>query len=251
MSDAIEPEVVEQNTEPQKVTASLSTEVSFNPQVADADTAIKNRNTATKNARAKWVALADFMAKYDVNLSRRRGNVDDAYRNISSVKVYKARTVTDEELEKLRAVYEDATVLGDNHRIRNLLDDEEGMAALETKFQGLEAYLRGQMAEYRKARKAWMDADKTPGQDKKATVQVREEATKLADEFARAMEELEDSADVLTGVREYIGVVESIANISAAGEEPAPHTTMPGSSSVERVPVKDDVVGPTPTQAAI
>jgi hypothetical protein len=58
MSDAIEPEVVEQNTEPQKVTASLSTEVSFNPQVADADTAIKNRNTATKNARAKWVALA-------------------------------------------------------------------------------------------------------------------------------------------------------------------------------------------------
>jgi hypothetical protein len=199
----------------EKVTAALSTNVSFNQQVNQADTALQDRNKATKNARAAWLALVDKLAEYNVTLARRRGTVDAAYGAIGVIRVNKEASVTEEEKDVLREAYQKAAVLGNDYHLKNLLENDEACDALEALFPGFVTTMKEKIVECRKADKALNKATKTPGEDRTATKTAQDEAKELAAAFATAMEQLEDSADVLTGVRDYIGVVEQIANIQA------------------------------------
>lgn len=200
---------------PQEVTAALATNVSFNQQVAATDQALQQRNDATKNARAKWLALVAFLDTHSSSLPRRRGTVDTAFTAIKGITVYKTKTVTEDEIAALQEEYRSAEVIGSNYRVNNILEHDEVVEAIEVKFPGLEKFLRDERTRFRVASKALQKANKQPGVDTKATAKAKEEATKLAEAFAEAMEKLEDTADILTGVKDYIGVVEQIANISA------------------------------------
>lgn len=186
-------------SENKKMTPAVIDQVSFKDEIDTVKGSLKTRTEANEKVQKAWGELKTCLIKYKVNVPYRRPTLEGLPLLIRTI-VYVEKPKPSELLEGADSyLLQYAQSLRTNPLIRKL----------DTKFKGLLNFIEDADREYR-------TISASPKIDEKATAKAQQELRKLADKYADAVLEFEKTINTLSDVKEFIGVVKNIAEISGA-----------------------------------
>lgn len=187
------------------ITPALSKDVSFTNKVQVVDGALKNRAVAQKNIKLKWAVVMRALHKYNRPIPARRPDAIGASAYVGGLLVFKPLP---KELEN-----EELTELARNsaHELRTLSNRPLVATILEDKFPGFADLCR----EVTKVSELMVMSRRV---DEKATTKAKAEMQKAVDAYIKTLEDYDETVDSIANVREYIGIVKDVAEISAIAQ---------------------------------
>lgn len=184
------------------ITPALSKDVTFTEKVQNVDEALKSRAAANKEIKLKWAAVVKVLVKHNVAAPSRRGDAIVAQNLVSNLHIYLPDDKRLEDKAKVRGA------LDIGYDLNNTLRHPRFMEVIEEKFPKITSYLRELLA--------IQDLKNQEKEvDEKATQKARTELQAAVDSYIEALEAYDDTLETVANVKEYIGVVKDVAEISA------------------------------------
>lgn len=187
---------------PSAITPAGAANVSFNDQLTQVQTAITDRQTAKDTVDSTFKAVVDTLRKYDWT---------------TSLMPFAAETALRNEAKALRVKVQIPDVAQEVKDLADLgywvsVDGTQTLAAidiLDRKFSGFRDFISS-LDTYYRAKQGKVDEE--------ATKTAQADVNAVIDTYVAAVNEYNKANQKLADVEQYIGVVEKIANISAAAQ---------------------------------
>jgi hypothetical protein len=187
------------------ITPALTKDVSFTEKVEAVDTALKNRSAAQRDIKVKWAGVVKLLQKYDLTVPARRPDPATVVGYIRTVRLYKPQPTVPEDLR---------AVVGceGRYELGRLREKPDMLKLLNEQFPGFATWLD----KVREAEKSSYGAPKE--QDEDATKVAQEEMSAAVDAYLASIEAYDDTLESVANVKEYIGIMKDIADISAIAQ---------------------------------
>ena len=186
------------------ITPVLTKDVSFTEKVESVDTALKSRAAAQREIKTRWAAVVKLLQKYDLSVPYRRPDPSTVVGYIRDVSVYKPQPEVPADMQAVLSCE-------GSYELRSLGEKHDMLKLLDKQFSGFSAWVDG----VREARKL----AGTPRElDKDATQAAREEMSATVDAYLASIEAYDETLDSVANVKEYIGIMKEIADISAIAQ---------------------------------
>lgn len=192
-----------------EVTPYLSKDVSFTQKVEDVDSALKNRARANKDIKLKYANLIKLFAKYNVQLGIRRLDAPAIQNYVNAIRVFYPQDPRLEDTTKLNHAKQVS------YELKRLVEKRTFMSAAEVKFKGINAWFNEFIELFELSQEPRVV-------DEKATTKAKAELQKAVDTYIEALEAYDDTVTTVANVKEYIGVVKDVAEISALAQGMVP-----------------------------
>lgn len=185
------------------ITPAVSADVAFTEKINDVDTALKARSTAQKDIKVKWAAIVKLLIKHNLHVPVRRVDVSTAASYANNIAVYTPQDPKLAENKELVEVANDAA-----YTLKQLMQKRTFEKLVEEKFAGFKAFAD-----------ELIDLDRLSNQrreiDEDATKAAKEEMQEAVDAYIASIEAYDETIEKVADVKEYIGVVKDVAEISA------------------------------------
>lgn len=186
------------------ITPVLTKDVSFNEKVETVDTALKSRAAAQREIKMKWAAIVKLLQKYDLSVPARRPDPSTVVSYIKSVQVYVPKP---EVAEEMKAVVE----CDGRYELERLAEKPDLLKMLDNKFTGFGSWLD----KVREAKRIIVASKKV---DEEATKAAKAEMSAAVDAYLTSIEAYDETIESVANVKEYIGIMKEIADISAIAQ---------------------------------
>lgn len=196
-----EPEVTPKATS--LITPALTKDVGFNEKIEAVDTALKGRAVAQREIKTKWAAVVKVLNKYDIKAPARRYDAVQAANLVQNIQLYKPLPEIDADLK--------TAARSGAYQIRQLMQQTATMTVLGKKFPGLRDYFV-LVLETDSA----MQAERED--DDERTAEARVALQSVVDGYVAAIEAYDETIESVANVKEYIGVMKDVAEISAIAQ---------------------------------
>ena len=186
------------------ITPVLTKDVSFTEKVEAVDTALRSRSAAQREIKTKWAAVVKLLQKHDLNVPYRRPEPSTVVGYIRDISIYQPKAEVPAEVQAMLDY-------SDNYEVRQFLNCHDAVKAVNKQFAGFAEWVD----KVREARKLAA----TPRElDKEATQAAREEMSQAVDAYLASIEAYDETLDSVANVKEYIGIMKEIADISAIAQ---------------------------------
>lgn len=188
------------------ITPVLAKDVSFNDKIQTVDTALTQRTEATREIKSAWAKILQVLAKSDDRtLPARRPGLDTIVRYPHEVIKYKPQPeiLSRKDLKELDQA--------GNYELRSITNKARIIELLDKKFSGI-ATLFSDYNAYARAATAASEVDED------ATTKLRTEMQSAVDVFMKAQEKYDDTVENVKNVKEYVGIIKDVAEISAISQ---------------------------------
>lgn len=186
------------------ITPVLTKDVSFTEKVEAVDTALRSRSAAQREIKTKWAAVVKLLQQYDLSVPYRRPEPSVVVSYVKEVRVYKPQPEVPAEMQVV-------INCEGSYELRQLYDKPDMLKLLDKQFKGFSAWVDT----VREARKVALAPKEL---DKDATEAARAEMSAAVDAYLASVEAYDETLDSVSNVKEYIGIMKEIADISAIAQ---------------------------------
>lgn len=184
------------------ITAASSADVAFTDKIGAVDKALKDRAAVTNKLKKQWGKISEFLVENGQEVPYRRLDAANAHQLVNKITIYEKPDERLNDKEAVRYARDGAYIA------QSLLQKTKLMLHLEKSHYGLTKDLQAMVL--------LDDLSNTSLEvDKDQTKKVRAELKALVKEYTDALEEYEETVNHVADVKEYIGVVKDVAEISA------------------------------------
>jgi hypothetical protein len=186
------------------ITPTLAKDISFNDKVGEVDTALRSRAAVQKEIKTKWVRVVRVLSKYDVKAPGRRSDAGAAAGLVQDLVVYKP-------MPEIAPEFQQILDSGGSYQLSDLATRPNLLRLIDAKVSGFKKFVE----DFVEAQAA---SRETPIKDEAKTKEARAELQAAVDEYLTALESFDDTVTSVASVKEYIGIVKDIADISAIAQ---------------------------------
>lgn len=192
------------NSEMTVITPVLTKDVSFNEKVEAVDTALKVRSAAQKDIKIKWAGVVKLLQKYDLTVPARRPDPSTVVGYIKATRAYEPQPEVTDEMK--------ATVKCEgSYQLMQLRSNPDMLKLMDKKFPDFKDWLES----VGEARQMLFAPKK---EDEDATKAAQEEMATAVDAYIASLEAYDETIESVASVKEYIGIMKDIADISAIAQ---------------------------------
>ena len=186
------------------ITPVLTKDVSFTEKVEAVDTALKSRAAAQREIKLAWAAVVQVLNKYELKVPSRRMQADLAAALVQDTTVYEPKLEVADDVRKMLES-------GVSYRLTNLAECANFLRLADAKLPGLR-----QLIDDLVEAKSTLEAPLV--KDKEKTKAARAELASAVDAYIETLEAYDQTIESVANVKEYIGIMKEIADISAIAQ---------------------------------
>lgn len=184
------------------ITPALTKDVSFNDKVKDVESALKSRARVQRKLKTDWAKVVQILTENDMPIPARRPSADIAAKLPQSVRIYFPRPKFNKNLDVL---------VKHTYALQNIANKADLMLELDRLCKGSKKLIESVIAE--------SSLRNTPVElDEKRTKAVKEKLQKAVEVYTTTLESYDETVESVANVKEYIGIVKDVAEISAIAQ---------------------------------